>query len=239
MNQQRTAVKKALQKSDWIFRTFGTRKVNFLRKIWKSLVQCHLDYGSILWAPVSKKTALKYMEGPLRAFTRRGIDMKTKNYWDRLKAFKLYSIQRRNERYKVLYIWKSLNGLVPSLGLSWNQSSLPRFGPKLTVDKILGPNEHIKNLKRDSLRNFGVRIFNNLPIPLRTFKGTLSSFKNNLDKYLEICPDQPMTETLTPEARDVYGNASNSLIDWMRILRLNSTDLTDHPEKAQPSSIAI
>ena len=126
---------------------FSTRNVNFLCKIWKSLVQCHLDYGSILWAPVSKKTALKYMEGPLRAFTRRGIDMKTKNYWDRLKAFKLYSIQRRNERYKVLYIWKSLNGLVPSLGLSWNPISLPRFGPKLTVDKILGPNEHIKNLK--------------------------------------------------------------------------------------------
>ena len=99
----------------------------------------------------------------------------------------------------------------------------------------MGPNEQIKNLKRDSLRNFGVRIFNNLPIPLRIFKGTLSSFKNNLDKYLELCPDQ----LVTPEARDVYGNASNSLIDWMRILGLNSTDLTDHPEKAQPSSIAI
>ena len=130
------AVKKAQQKSAWIFRTFGTRKVNFLRKIWKSLVQCHLDYGSILWAPIITKSALKYMEGPLCAFTRRGYDMYDKSYWDRLKIFKLYSIQRRNDRYKVLYTWKSLNGLVPSLGLCWNPNSLPRFGPELIVDKI-------------------------------------------------------------------------------------------------------
>ena len=115
--------------------------------------------------------------------------MYDKTYWDRLKIFKLYSIQRRNERYKILYIWILLNGLVPSLGLCWNPNTLPRYGPKLIVDKILGPNEPIKNLKRDLIRNFRVRIFNNLPIPLRTFKGTLASFKNMLDKYLELCPD--------------------------------------------------
>ena len=151
--------------------------------------------------------------------------MYDKTYWDRLKIFKLYSIQRRNERYKILYIWKSLNGLVPSLGLCWNPNTLTRYGPKLIVDKILGPNEPIKNLKRDSIRNFGVRIFNNLPIPLRTFKGILASFKNNLDKYLELYPDQLAIETLTPGAKDVYGKASNSLIDWMRVLGLNSTIL--------------
>ena len=207
-----------------------------MRKIWKSLVQCHLDYGSILWAPVSQKSALIHMEGPLRAYTRPGKNMVGKNYWERLKIFKLFSIQRRNERYKILYIWKSLNGLVPSLGLQWNNNSSPRYGPKLIVDKILGQNEPIKNLKRDSIQNFGVRLFNNLPIPLRTFKGTLLSFKNNLDKYLDLCPDQPATETLTPGAKNVYGVPSNSLIDWMRVLGLNTTDLTDHMEKAQPSS---
>ena len=196
-----------------------------------------LDYCSKMWGPIG--AVMLKIENTQRAFTAKINGLKHLNYWDRLKIFKLYSIQRRNERYKVLYIWKSLHGLVPSLGLSWNPNSLPRFGPKLIVDKIMGPNEQIKNLKRDSIRNFGVRIFNNLPIPLRTFKGTLLSFKNNLDKYLEMCPDQPATETLTPEARDVYGNASNSLIYCMRILGLNSTDLTDHLEKAQPSSIVI
>ena len=65
--------------------------------------------------------------------------MATKNYWERLKVFKLYSIQRRNERYKILYIWKSLNGLVPTLGLEWHQNSSPRYGPILKVDKIKVP----------------------------------------------------------------------------------------------------
>ena len=90
---------------------------------------------------------------------------------------------------------------MPSLGLEWNQNSSPRYGPILKVDKIIGQNEPIQNLKRDSIRNFGVRLFNNLPIPLRTFKGTILSFKQNLDKYLELCPDQPATETLTPGAK--------------------------------------
>ena len=151
--------------------------------------------------------------------------MYDKTYWDRLKIFKLYSIQRRNERYKILCIWKSLNGLVPSLGLRLNPNTLPRYGPKLIVDKILGPNEPINNLKRDLITNFGVRIFNNLPIPLRTFKGILASFKNDLYKYLELYPDQPAIETLMPGAKDVYGKASNSLIDWMRVLGLNITIL--------------
>ena len=100
----------------------------------------------------------------------------------------------------------------------------------------MGQNEPIKNLKRDSIRNFGVRLFNNLPIPLRTFKGTILSFKQNLDKYLELCPDQPATETLTPGAKNVYGRPSNSLIDWMRILGLNTTVISGPMEKAQPSS---
>ena len=38
-NQQMATVKKAQQKFTLIFRTFGTRNVEFLRKIWKSLVQ--------------------------------------------------------------------------------------------------------------------------------------------------------------------------------------------------------
>ena len=45
--QMKAAVRKADKKSSWIFRTFSTRDVHFMKKMWKSLVQCHLDYGSI------------------------------------------------------------------------------------------------------------------------------------------------------------------------------------------------
>ena len=45
------AVNKAKQKAGWVLRTFSSRGVELLRTIWRSLVQCHLDYGNILWAP--------------------------------------------------------------------------------------------------------------------------------------------------------------------------------------------
>ena len=78
--QMDNALNKANKKASWVFRTFTTRNVGFLKKLWKSAIQCHLDYGSILWAPVSTKSALIYMEGPLCAFTRRGKDMYNKSY---------------------------------------------------------------------------------------------------------------------------------------------------------------
>ena len=101
---------------------FYHKKCVFLKKLWKSVIQCHLDYGSILWSLLSDITDLKRMESTLRALTRKGSNMSNKNYWERLKSFKLYSQQRRNERYKIIYIWKLLNDLVPSLGLSLSEN---------------------------------------------------------------------------------------------------------------------
>ena len=101
-SQMDCALNKANKKANWVFRTFKTRDVIFLKKIWKSTIQCHLDYGSILWAPVSEIMDLKKMENVLRSYTRRAIGMDGLNYWERLKKFKLYSQQRRNERYKII-----------------------------------------------------------------------------------------------------------------------------------------
>ena len=156
------------------------------------------------------------MEGLLRAFTKKATDLYDCNYWQRLKLFKLYSNQRRNEHYKILYIWKSLHNLIPSLGLTWNTNSCQIYGPKLNVDPIYGPNERVKNLKRDSIRNFGVRLFNMLPISVRVFDRSLENFKSLLDHYIGQCPDQPATEDLIPQAKYIYGDPSNSLMDWMR-----------------------
>ena len=37
------------------------------------------------------------------------------SYNERLKALKLYSLQRRRERYCIIYVWKVLEGLVPNV----------------------------------------------------------------------------------------------------------------------------
>ena len=44
---------KVKQKSSWILRTFSNRKSWFLKFMWKSLVQGHIDYCSQLYFPTS------------------------------------------------------------------------------------------------------------------------------------------------------------------------------------------
>ena len=60
-----------------------------------------MDYGSVLWSPVVQKGDLKFQEGLLRTFTKRGKGMYKLNYWEHLEVFRLSSIKRRIERYKI------------------------------------------------------------------------------------------------------------------------------------------
>ena len=95
------AVSKAKQKAGWVLRTFSSRFVGLLRTLWRSLVQCHLDYGNILWAPYhghGEGWKWSLLESTLREFSRRATGLKDSNYWERLRAFNLSSLQRRIER---------------------------------------------------------------------------------------------------------------------------------------------
>ena len=74
-----------------------------------------------------------------------------------------------------------------------------------------------------------------LPIEVRTYQGSLENFKSLLDSYISQCPDQPATEDLKPEAKDIYGKCSKFLIDWMRITKFVDPLTLKDTEKAQPS----
>ena len=37
------------------------------------------------------------------------------SYWEQLKYLRLFSHERRRERYRIIYIWKILEGLVPNI----------------------------------------------------------------------------------------------------------------------------
>ena len=218
--QRRKALSKAWRKLGWISRTFSTRSIPFLKTIWTSLVQPHMDYGSIMTAPVSQKGEKLAAEGPLRSLTRMAWEAKGLNYWERLTKFRLYSNERRMERYKALYIWKSLNGLVPSLGLEWTKTE-GRSGHRLRYPKIIGPEGHYRTLQRNSIKWEGVRVFNSLPDEFKTFKGSKDSAKNLLDKFLQFIPDQPEHPGMVPGGRTAYGKPSNSISDWTRVLNVD------------------
>ena len=111
-----------------------------------------------------------------------------------------------------------MHGLVPTLRLGLRESGT-RLGPLLDIDKPIGSCA-TKSLHRCSIRNFGSRLFNALPVELKTFNGTAMTFKIKLDKFLSHYPDNPQTEDLTPGATDWEGGPSNCLIDWIRKLGL-------------------
>ena len=118
-----------------------------MRQLWNSLCQPHLDYGSVLWYPSEQKSLLMKGEAPFRAFSKKAWGMRSLNYWQRLERFKLNSNQRRMERYRIIYVWKSLNGIVPNLGFEWNSEiSNLRNGRVLKYPSINGVNASSKTL---------------------------------------------------------------------------------------------
>ena len=85
-----------------------------MKTLWKSLVLPILDYCSQLWCP-TKQGHIQQIEAIQKSFTNKiKLDRKY-DYWDRLSKLKLYSLQRRRERYRILYIWKILKNQVPNL----------------------------------------------------------------------------------------------------------------------------
>ena len=82
--------------------------------MYNSLVQPHLDYCVQLWAP-HEGPKLDQIEDTLRNFTKKIPAVQENTYWERLKLLKMNSEQRRIERYKILYTWKVLQGLVPDV----------------------------------------------------------------------------------------------------------------------------
>jgi len=53
--------------------------------------------------------------------------------WDRLSALKMYSQDRRLERYQIIYTWKILKGITPNVGIKpyTSTSRLPVLSPQI------------------------------------------------------------------------------------------------------------
>ena len=141
--------------------------------------------------------------------------MQSLTYWDQLKALKLYSLERRRERYIIIYTWRILEGSTPNIsegpsGRSayWND----RRGRYCQVPGVLTSAPcRIQNIRRASLGIKGPRLFNSLPKCLRNLTGvSIDTFKNNLDKFLKSIPDEPLIPGYT-KYRSVD---ANSIIDW-------------------------
>ena len=89
--------------------------------IWKSLIKPKLDYCSQLWSP-SDQASIAMLEGVQRNFTSRIAGMEGKDYMDRLLHLRLYSQERRRERYQIIFLWKISQGLVQGYNIEFKNN---------------------------------------------------------------------------------------------------------------------
>ena len=111
-------------------------------------------------------------------------------YNEGLKALKMYSLQRRRERYCIIYVWKVLEGFVRNFSHPIIATLSDRRGRSCTISNV---NEGRKGtLAFNSFRWRSIRMFNGLPKYLRNITlCSVNSFKIQLDSHLINIPDLP------------------------------------------------
>ena len=145
--------------------------------------------------------------------------MKDLLYWERLAILNMSSIQRRHERYKIIYCWKALWDMVPNFGISIKPNSTK--GTILTIPDPKCDVQAIYTLRNNSLKVEGPKLFNSLPPQIRNYVGTKEGFKKTLDTFLTKLPDHPKghSQEESPRAKDSLGRDSNSIKDWIYTLK--------------------
>ena len=81
----------------------------------------------------------------------------------------MYSQQRRLERYRIIYTWKIIEGLVPNCGINFTESE--RLGRTCEIEKLNTKiSQRLHTIKEQSFNINGPMLFNSLPKSLRNTK---------------------------------------------------------------------
>ena len=194
----------------WGLRSFRSRNKAVMKTIWKSLVQPKLDYCSQLWSPGDQESINK-IESVQRHFTSKVMGLEGIDYWERLKILKLYSQERRRERYMIIFLWKLSQGLVKGYNVTFSTNE--RRGRTIVPNTMVRSSPaSVRHAREATLGVKGAQIFNLLPASLRNCNTNhTDTFKANLDAFLSQVPDQPTVGQ--PRAAE-----SNSLLHQIQMM---------------------
>ena len=191
----RNVVKRARSQMGWVLRAFSTREELAMMTLYKSMIRPLLEYCCQLWNPW-KASDVKALEGIQRTFTSKIISLNGLNYWQRLQKLGLYSLERRRERYIIIYIWKVINNYVPNVE-NGSEACIRtrehhRFGTQCVVQRLppRAPTR-VETIHSNYLTTKGPTLFNALPREIREARGSPDAFKKRLDKFLQRLPDEP------------------------------------------------
>ena len=85
-------------------RTFFTRRTDIRKQLWKTLVQCQKDYCSQLYIP-GKAQVMLAIDKLFYDLISGISEKREENYWKRIQILKMYSQERRMERYRLIYFF--------------------------------------------------------------------------------------------------------------------------------------
>ena len=201
--------------SAWILRTFVTREKIPMLTLFNSLILPRIDYCSQLWAPHHNQDWAA-LEAIQRRFTNQITEVKSLDYWSRLKKLRLYSSQRRTERYQLIYLWKIMEGLAPNLK---SNKVITKFSERrgrycvIPTLKTRSCSAKISTIRENSFAIHTPTVFNSLPKKLRDITGvTVETFKHHLDRCLSNIPDQPSVSGYSGQR----AAATNSIIHQIK-----------------------
>ena len=206
----------------WILRTFSRRDIETMRTLWTSLIRPICDYCSPLWSPHPNNYGnIDRLEGILRNFSKNVESIQHLDYQDRLTSMNLSSIQRRHERYKIIYIYKIKEGLVPNLpndpsdprkSFSLKFTYNPRSGYRCSLPSPVLYHNKAELPRRSSFSLSASNLWNCLPRCINSISNVpVETFKTHLDKFLNIFPDTPRCVSNGQYYDSITGRSSNSI----------------------------
>ena len=132
--------------------------------MFKSLVQPHLDYCSQLWSPTSQDLINK-LEQVQRSLVSRISDNRIQNlnYWEKLRSLRLYSQERRRERYMIIFVWKISQQMVSGYSIPFTSSD-SRTGRKAVPAPVpQSARAAVRQARAGTLAVSGAQLFNTMP----------------------------------------------------------------------------
>ena len=179
-----------------LLRTFSTREKEPMLQMFNTYIKSRMEYCCIVWSPW-QQTCIYELEKIQKNFTKKIQGIEELNYHERLEKLNLYSLERRRDRYMIIYGWQQIEGLkenILRINTNWRGRYRTMICPRI-------PNEangkRLSRAEKTLIYNCPARkvqrLFNSIPGKLRNITGVTSdTFKRHLDEWLKNkVPDQP------------------------------------------------
>ena len=176
--------------SGLLLRNFRTREAMPMMKMFNSHIRSKIEYCSLIWTPW-KKEDIDKLERIQKNFTSKIKGLEELDYHQRLKKLKLYSLERRRERYLIINAWQQIEGIRENvLNLETGIEGRRRCIKSTTIPtNVKGKN---RTLIQHSTARQMERLFNAIPYELQNITGVRTeTFKKHLDEWLSGIPDTP------------------------------------------------